>query len=173
MNDVPSPRQPRGSGAGVFRLFDAIGAHRSPQRKAQERDRARQRAVVGIVLPAYWLLNLRLGLPVGPPLWFVLAVEWFGRARRDPSKPSPLLGAVRDVVDAYRTGTSFGIGAGDDLLLAGGIPGRAITWMDAVVDGEPVTPRIGRAVETNALWHAALKASARIDVDRSIASMMS
>ena len=100
---------------------------------------------------------------IDAPLWFILAVEWFGRARRDPSRPSPLVGAVRDVMDAYRTGTSFGIGAGDDLLLAGGIPGRAITWMDAVVDGEPVTPRIGRAVEINALWHAALKASARIE----------
>ena len=100
---------------------------------------------------------------IDAPLWFVLAVEWFGRARRDPAKPSPLAGAVRDVVEAYRKGTRFGIGAGDDLLLAGGVAGRALTWMDAVVDGEPVTPRIGRAVEVNALWHAALKAAARIE----------
>jgi glycogen debranching enzyme len=35
--------------------------------------------------------------------------------------------------------------------------------MDAVVDGQPVTPRYGRAVEVNALWHAALKAAARLE----------
>ena len=80
MNEPPSPRQPRGSGPGVVRLFEAIGAHRSPQRKAQERDRARQRAVVGTVLPAYWLLNLWLGLPVGPPIWFVFGGLAYGIA---------------------------------------------------------------------------------------------
>ena len=35
--------------------------------------------------------------------------------------------------------------------------------MDAVVDGEPVTPRAGRPVEVNALWHAALKSAARME----------
>jgi len=100
---------------------------------------------------------------IDAPMWFVLAVEWFGRARRDPGQPPPLLDAVREIIDAYRKGTSFGIGAGPDLLLAGGAPGRALTWMDAVVDGSPVTPRNGRPVEINALWHAALKASARLE----------
>ena len=100
---------------------------------------------------------------IDAPMWFVLAVEWFGRARRDPGQPPPLIDAVREIVDAYRKGTSFGIGAGPDLLLAGGAPGRALTWMDAVVDGLPVTARQGRPVEVNALWHAALKASARLE----------
>lgn len=100
---------------------------------------------------------------IDAPLWFVLAAETFGRLRRDPGKPSPLLAAARDVIESYRMGTRFGIGVGTDLLVAGGEPGRALTWMDAVVDGEPVTPRRGRAVEVNALWHAALKAVARLE----------
>jgi predicted glycogen debranching enzyme len=100
---------------------------------------------------------------IDAPLWFILAVDGFGRVRRDPTKPSPLLIAVRDVVQSYRNGTAFAIGVGADLLVAGGVPGRALTWMDAVVDGEPVTPRRGRAVEVNALWHAALKAAARLE----------
>lgn len=100
---------------------------------------------------------------IDAPLWFVLAVEWFGRARRDPGRPSPLLGAVREILDFYRRGTSFGIGARGDLLLAGNDPDRALTWMDAVVDGKPVTPRRGLAVEANALWHAALKSAARLE----------
>ena len=100
---------------------------------------------------------------IDAPLWFVLAVEWFGRARRDPGEPPPLLDAVREILDRYRAGTAFGIRAGADLLLSAAPRGRALTWMDAVVDGEPVTPRHGRPVEVNALWHAALKAAARLE----------
>ena len=44
------------------------------------------------------------------PLWFILAVEWFARARRNASRPAPLLGAVRSILDGYRQGTRIGIG---------------------------------------------------------------
>jgi predicted glycogen debranching enzyme len=100
---------------------------------------------------------------IDAPLWFILAVEWFGRARRTPGRPSPLLGAVRSVIEAYRRGTRFGIGTGPDGLLAGEAPGRPLTWMNASLDGAPVTPRAGRPVEVNALWHAALKSAARLE----------
>ncbi len=96
-------------------------------------------------------------------LWFILAVEWFGRARRNPGRSSPLLGVVRSILSAYRDGTSFGISVGPDGLLTGSSPDRALTWMDAVVDGAPVTQRAGRPVEVNALWHAALKSAARLE----------
>jgi predicted glycogen debranching enzyme len=100
---------------------------------------------------------------IDAPLWFILAVDWFGRARRNPSRPSPLLGAVRAILSAYHQGTRFGIGVGADGLLAGDAPGRALTWMDAVIDGIPVTRRAGSPVEVNALWHAALKSAARLE----------
>ena len=35
--------------------------------------------------------------------------------------------------------------------------------MDAVLDGQAVTPRAGRPVEVNALWYAALKSAARLE----------
>ncbi len=70
---------------------------------------------------------------------------------------------MRAIIQAYRRGTRFWIGVGADGLLSGDEPGRALTWMDAVVDGEPVTPRAGRPVEVNALWHAALKSAARLE----------
>jgi predicted glycogen debranching enzyme len=100
---------------------------------------------------------------VDAPLWFILAVEWFARARRDASRPAPLLGAVRAILEAYRAGTRFGIQVSGDGLLAAAAPGRALTWMDAVVDGVPVTPRAGKPVEVNALWHAALRSAARLE----------
>ena len=53
---------------------------------------------------------------------------------------------------------AFGIRADDDGLLACGVPGVQLTWMDAKVDGRVITPRIGKPVEVQALWFNALAA---------------
>jgi predicted glycogen debranching enzyme len=44
----------------------------------------------------------------------------------------------------------------DNGLLWQGQHGSALTWMDAVVNGKPVTGRVGYAVEVNALWYNAI-----------------
>jgi predicted glycogen debranching enzyme len=44
-----------------------------------------------------------------------------------------------------------------DGLVTWDAPNLALTWMDAIVAGEPVTPRRGKAVEINALWYSALR----------------
>ena len=101
---------------------------------------------------------------VDAPLWMILAIEWFGRWRRNPARPSPHLGVVRSILSAYAQGTRHGIRvAGDGLIETRGAPGHPLTWMDSVVDGESVTPRNGRPVEVNALWHAALQSAARLE----------
>jgi predicted glycogen debranching enzyme len=66
------------------------------------------------------------------------------------------------IVDAHLRGTQHGIHVDphDGLLVAGG-PGSNLTWMDARVDGVPVTPRHGKPVEVNALWYNALRLSER------------
>ncbi|WP_256584420.1 amylo-alpha-1,6-glucosidase, partial [Pseudomonas sp. GW456-12-10-14-LB2] len=43
-----------------------------------------------------------------------------------------------------------------DGLLRQGSPHTQLTWMDAQVDGRPVTPRDGKPVEINGLWIDAL-----------------
>jgi len=72
VNKARIPAEATGSETGVVRLFEAIGAHRNPQRQIQERDRSRQRAIVGIVLPVFWLVSLWRGVPVDPPVWFIV-----------------------------------------------------------------------------------------------------
>jgi predicted glycogen debranching enzyme len=47
----------------------------------------------------------------------------------------------------------------DNGLIYASAPGKALTWMDAVVNGVPVTPRSGYAVEINALWYNAVCSS--------------
>ncbi|RLD42381.1 MAG: amylo-alpha-1,6-glucosidase [Bacteroidetes bacterium] len=60
------------------------------------------------------------------------------------------------IIDNFARGTLNNIKMHDNGLLWSGEPGKAITWMDAVVNGKPVTPRSGYAVEINALWYNAV-----------------
>jgi predicted glycogen debranching enzyme len=63
---------------------------------------------------------------------------------------------MKTILKGYRDGAPFGIVLQDNGLISAGEPGKALTWMDAVVDGKPVTPRIGLTVEVNALWYNAV-----------------
>jgi len=71
--------------------------------------------------------------------------------------PLRFIEACEDILAHYSRGTRHGIHMDRDGLLAAGAPGMALTWMDAIVDGHPVTPRIGKPVEVQALWINALE----------------
>ena len=45
----------------------------------------------------------------------------------------------------------------EDFLISAGNINVQLTWMDAKVDGVPVTPRNGKSVEINAMWYNAVK----------------
>ena len=103
---------------------------------------------------------------VDASLWFVIAVHECIAAARAVGRPltprdrTTLLGAVEAVLAGYFRGTRYGIRCDDDGLLAAGEPGVQVTWMDAKVGGQVVTPRIGKPVEVQALWLNALRLSA-------------
>jgi len=58
------------------------------------------------------------------------------------------------MIEQHIRGTKFNIRMDEDGLL---LHGSRLTWMDASVDGKPVTPRKGKAVEIQALWYNTLK----------------
>jgi predicted glycogen debranching enzyme len=96
-------------------------------------------------------------------LWYVHAVDRHVAATGDTDLAAELLPALRRVLDAHVAGTRYGIRVDPaDGLLGQGAGGQALTWMDARVDGVPVTPRPGKAVEINALWVNALGAVAAL-----------
>ncbi len=65
--------------------------------------------------------------------------------------------AAKEIIDWHRRGTLFNIGVDpEDHLLHAGAAGTQLTWMDAKVGDQVVTPRHGKPVEINALWHEAL-----------------
>ena len=88
-----------------------------------------------------------------------------GATSRAPATTSTaqLLGEARAAVDRgpLRRHALPGIHVDPaDGLLSQGADGFALTWMDARVNGVPVTQRAGKAVEINALWINGLAAVA-------------
>ncbi|HEY7957002.1 MAG TPA: amylo-alpha-1,6-glucosidase, partial [Polyangia bacterium] len=96
------------------------------------------------------------------PLWYVLAVCRFARAGGDPGQVAALRPSVRQILEGYLGGTRYGIGLDDDGLIHASAPGLQLTWMDAKFRNWVVTPRMGKPVEIQALWVAALEAVARL-----------
>lgn len=94
---------------------------------------------------------------VDAPLWFFWALQQYTKAIKTYAAIWKNYGrAIRQILEAYRNGTSFNIRMAENGLIYAGEPGKALTWMDAVVNGKPVTPRMGFPVEINALWYNAL-----------------
>lgn len=94
---------------------------------------------------------------VDAPLWYFWAIQQYTKVVRTYSTIWKDYGkAMKSILHAYRLGTSFNIRMLKNGLIYAGENGRALTWMDAVVNGKPVTPRIGCPVEISALWYNAI-----------------
>jgi len=102
---------------------------------------------------------------VDSSLWYIVVVhEFLEAADGDPSliaETEMLLATVEAILTGYLEGTRFGIRGDVDGLLACGVAGMQLTWMDARVDDRVVTPRIGKPVEIQALWLNALGLTSR------------
>jgi predicted glycogen debranching enzyme len=95
---------------------------------------------------------------VDASLWFINAAFQYLNATADMKTfTQQLLPTIRWVIDYYHKGTRFGIHADKDGLITAGSSDTQLTWMDAKYDGVAFTPRAGKAVEVNALWHNSLR----------------
>ncbi|PYQ21557.1 MAG: glycogen debranching protein [Acidobacteria bacterium] len=94
---------------------------------------------------------------VDAALWMVVAVGRYLEATADAGfVRMRMADAVASILAGYRDGTRHGIRMDDDGLIVQGEEGLQLTWMDARIGTECVTPRRGRAVEVQALWYNAL-----------------
>jgi Glycogen debranching enzyme len=99
-------------------------------------------------------------------LWLFIAIWRYREATGDDEfVRDEALPVLRDAIAWLDRGTRFNIHVDLDGLLYAGANGVALTWMDAVVDGEAVTPRRGKPVEVNALWYNALRIVATLAGD--------
>jgi len=92
---------------------------------------------------------------VDSSLWYVNAVFQYFKYTRDLEFiESELWDTLTSIIHHYKKGTFNGIHLDSDGLIE---HGPRLTWMDVSLEGKPVTPRDGKAVEVQALWYNALK----------------
>jgi predicted glycogen debranching enzyme len=90
-------------------------------------------------------------------LWLFPALHRYLAWTNDRNLLNELYPALMAIIEWHQKGTRYGIGADpEDGLLRIEAAAAGLTWMSALYGDTPVTPRIGKPVEINALWHNAL-----------------
>jgi predicted glycogen debranching enzyme len=90
------------------------------------------------------------------PLWYIWAVQQYKNYTGNSAEVWKSYGKkIIEILDAYRKGKS-NVQIHENGLMWQGETGKALTWMDAIIAGKPVTQRAGYAVEINALWYNAI-----------------
>ncbi|OKH36602.1 amylo-alpha-1,6-glucosidase [[Phormidium ambiguum] IAM M-71] len=90
-------------------------------------------------------------------LWWIETLGLYLEATEDWDFLVTQYPVFRQIYKAFVAGTLFNIHIDAiDGLLTWDAPNVAITWMDVVINGKPITPRYGKPVEINALWYSAL-----------------
>lgn len=95
---------------------------------------------------------------IDAPLWYFWAVHHYLQKANGAKKQvqAELLPTLLSIVRHYMQGIPGLVSCQENGLIAQGSRHTQLTWMDAMVYGQPVTPRHGYAVEINALWLLAL-----------------
>ena len=103
---------------------------------------------------------------VDAPMWFFWAMQQYsdytGKKKQIWKEYKEVM---QSILCSYRDGENHNIRMLDNCLIWAGEDGKALTWMDAVVDGVPVTQRKGMCVEINALWYNAIMFSLELAKD--------
>jgi predicted glycogen debranching enzyme len=90
------------------------------------------------------------------PLWYFWAIQKYESFTGDPSIWKQYGEKMKNILTAYRNGVNTGILMHENGLIWAEERGIPKTWMNAMIDNIPVTPRYGYTVETNALWYNAI-----------------
>ena len=91
-------------------------------------------------------------------LWYVWAVQQMLKALPDRKGliRERCWPVIKNIIEHYGGGKVPFVAPDAEGFLSVGNPGTQLTWMDAVANGRPVTPRHGQPVEISALWYNAL-----------------
>lgn len=91
-------------------------------------------------------------------LWWIEALGLYVEATQDWDFLITHYPTVQRIYKNLAIGTLHNIRIdASDSLITWNAAAEALTWMDVVSDGQPVTPRRGKAIEINGLWYSALR----------------
>jgi predicted glycogen debranching enzyme len=98
---------------------------------------------------------------VDATLWYFYAIQQHLLYTNELRLVRELYPVLVNIIEWHERGTRYNIQVDrKDGLLFAGEPGLQLTWMDAKIGDWVVTPRLGKPVEINALWHNALRVMA-------------
>lgn len=90
------------------------------------------------------------------PLWFFRTLQELEREIGAKAVWNRYGEPMKAILEAYKRGIGGAVVLHDNGLIWAAADHKALTWMDSIVDGEPVTQRAGYAVEIEALWYNAV-----------------
>lgn len=92
------------------------------------------------------------------PLWFIWALQKYCETNNAFAEIRiRYWKTIMKILNGFRKGVpELNLQLHENGLIWQGTESTAFTWMNATVDGHPVTPRYGYTVEINALWYNAL-----------------
>ncbi len=95
-------------------------------------------------------------------LWFVWAVQQYAEYESEEKAFEKYGDILLEIVDFIRTQNHPRLNVHSNGLLFTEGRTEAASWMNAIEDGRPITPRTGYVVEINALWYNALKYAVQV-----------
>lgn len=93
---------------------------------------------------------------VDAPLWFFRTLQELEREIGAKEIWARYGEVMKSILAAYKRGIGDCVVLHDNGLVWAAKENAALTWMDSIVDGKPVTQRAGYAVEIQALWYNAV-----------------
>jgi len=91
------------------------------------------------------------------PLWFFWTLQQYAKALGGSSKVWRIYKELlKEILNSFRDGSRTNVRMHENGLLWAEDRGTATSWMDAYVNGVPVTERAGYQVELNSLWYNAI-----------------
>ena len=90
-------------------------------------------------------------------LWLFVASYEYHKKFEDIAFLKDHIKILKNILDQHIAGARYNIHITKEGFIYGGECKVQLTWMDAIVGGKVITPRIGCPVEVNALWYNALK----------------
>ena len=100
--------------------------------------------------------NASAAVAADAPLWFFWTLQQLEREVGGKQIWKAYGPAMKDILESYRRGVGGRVALHDNGLVWAAADDIPMTWMNAVIDGRPVTPRNGYQVEVNALWYNAV-----------------
>lgn len=91
---------------------------------------------------------------VDSSLWFIWAIQQYYMEYSNSKLIWEKYGKqIKRILNVFLKEGHNGIKVFSNGLISAGEMGQSPTWMNAIYQGKPITPRIGMSVELNALWY--------------------